>query len=248
MLARSLLLAWAVGALLACGSDPWAEDTVPSPDPAPSTTVLTEPPSTPGESTSSSTTAVPEESVTIQSPTEELPTTEVPVQGDPLEAASTAFQAWVEHLADGDHQAALEAMAPTSRAAVGEHLFFSSLVYEMSEGWGSWSVAEDIAFRLEEDENGRTLLWVSGTIRPEGMTEEREVALPMVESDGGYLVSPFEEFGKVAEAVEEELEGTAPPSVRVEAGTGRRVLLELGPAGVDGGGGGDGGRLLPRVG
>lgn len=233
MLARCLLVAWAVVALVACGSDPGSEDTVP----LPSSSAVATSPSTSGEPASSSTTtAVADEPpATSEAPTEDPPaTTEAPPDGnsategpardDPLEAASAAFQGWVGHLADGDHQAAWEAMAPTSRAAVGEDLFFSSLVYEMSEGWGSWSVAEDIGFRLKEDENGRTLLWVSGTIRPEGMTEEREVAVPMVESDGGYLVSPFEEFGNVAEAVEEELEGTAPPSVPADAGTGRRVI------------------------
>lgn len=209
MLARPLLVALAVVILVACGSDLGSDDAIPSSAPPPS-----------------STTAVPEQpSVTSGPPTEEpSTTTEVPTPRDPLEAASAAFQAWVGHLAAGDHQAAWEAMAPTSQAAVGEDLFFASLVYEMSEGWGSWSVAEDIRFRLEEDENGRTLLWVSGTISPEGMTEDREVAVPMVESDGGYLVSPFEEFGNVAEAVQEELEGMAPPPVPADSGRGRRVV------------------------
>lgn len=98
---------------------------------------------------------------------------------------------------------------PTSQAAVGEGLFFDSLVYEMAEGWRSWSAAQDIDFRLEQDQNGRTLLWVSGTISSEEMTEQREVAVPMVEADIGYLVSPFVEFGNVADAVGEELEGAA---------------------------------------
>lgn len=226
MLVRSLLVAVAVTALVACGADPGSDDTIPPSDPPTSTTVPTTTPSEPTPS-STFTTVAPagEPSSTTEAPTEEpSTTTEAPESGDQLAGASAAFQAWVDHLGEGDHQAAWEAMAPTSQAAVGEDLFFSSLVYEMSEGWGSWSVAENIDFRMEEDENGRTLLWVSGTVSPEGMTEEREVAVPMVESDGGYLVSPFEEFGNVAEAVEEELEGTAPPSVPADSGTGRRVV------------------------
>lgn len=115
------------------------------------------------------------------------------VAGDELEAASQAFLAWVGHLGAGDHQAAWEAMGPAAQAAVGEEAFFDSVVYEMSEGWGSWSAAQNVEFRLEEDGSGRTLLWVSGTVSPEGMTEEREVAMPVVATDDGYLMSPFED-------------------------------------------------------
>ncbi|MFP3913603.1 MAG: hypothetical protein ACLFWM_01915 [Actinomycetota bacterium] len=125
--------------------------------------------------------------------TQPLPvTTATTTPDDDLARASQAFLTWVDHLAEGDHQAAWDAMAPASQTAVGEEVFFDSMVFEMSEGWGSWSAAGDIEFRLETDGSGRTLLWVSGTISPEGMTEEREVAVPIVESDGGYLVSPFE--------------------------------------------------------
>lgn len=119
---------------------------------------------------------------------------------DPLVQAVGAFQSWVDHLAAGDHQEAWDAMAPASQAAVGEQQFFESVVFEISEGWGSWSAAEDVLYRLEVDEAGRTLLWVSGTISPEGMTEDREVSVPMVETDTGFLVSPFEEFGNVADS------------------------------------------------
>ena len=143
---------------------------------------------------------------------------------DPLVQAVGAFQTWVDHLAAGDHQEAWDAMAPTSQAAVGEELFFDSMVFEMAEGWGSWSVAEDVLYRLEVDAAGRTLLWVSGTISPEGMTEDREVAVPMIETDTGFLVSPFEEFGNVAAGVNEELEGADLPPVPDDSGTGRRVV------------------------
>lgn len=153
------------------------------------------------------------------------PSTTAPAAPADLQAAAErGFEEWVGMLAEGDHQGAWEAMAPTSQAAVGEVLFFDSLVYEMAEGWGSWSAAEDVAYRLETDENGRTLLWVSGTISPEGMTETREVAVPIVESSSGILVSPFEEFGNVADAVEEELQGAPAPAVPNDSGEGRRVV------------------------
>lgn len=156
------------------------------------------------------------------------PTTSSPVTTGPptddLEAAIQAFETWVGHLGRGEHQGAWESMAPTSRAALGEELFFGSMVYAMSEGWGSWSAAEDVTYGIEIDQNGRTLLRVNGTIRPEGMVEQREVAIPMVETENGFLVSPFEEFGNVAEAVEEEIAGVEAPPVPENSGTGRRVV------------------------
>src|SRR5690606_31482205 len=125
---------------------------------------------------------------------------------------------------EGDEQAAWDAMAPTSQAAIGEDVYFGGLYTAMMEGWGSWAAGEDVSYRIETDQNGRTLLWVSGTIHPEGMTEYREVAVPVVETEDGFVVSPFEEFGNVAEAVEEDLAGTAPPPVPADSGTGRRVV------------------------
>lgn len=196
MLIRFLSVFVAALMLTACGDDGPA-----SPTSAPTSTA----PATPATTSGSSTTA-----------------TSAPV--DLQTAAEGAFEEWVGMLAEGDHEGAWAAMAPTSQAAVGEALFFDSMVYEMAEGWGSWSAAEDIAYRLETDENGRTLLWVSGTISPEGMTESREVAVPVVETENGVLVSPFEEFGNVADAVEEELEGNADPSVPGDSGQGRRVV------------------------
>jgi hypothetical protein len=222
MLARFLLVALVM--LAACGSDPSPGDTAP----APTSPTSTRPVSTTGPPTPPTTTAPTPSSfnTTVTTTPANAPTTTTIMQPavDDLAAATEAFQTWVGYLGEGDHEAAWEAMAPSSQAAVGEELFFDSMVYEMSEGWGSWSAGRDLEFRLEQDENGRTLLWVSGTISPEGMTEHREVAVPMVESDGGYLVSPFEEFGNVAEAVEEKLAGSAAPPVPADSGSGRRVV------------------------
>lgn len=177
-----------------------------------------DPPATTGS------TSAPSHTTTTTAPATDPGPEEEADPDDPLVLAVGAFQSWVEDLAAGNHQEAWEAMAPTSRAAVGEQLFFDSLVYEMSEGWGSWSAAEDLLYRLDEDEAGRTLLWVSGTISPEGITEDREVAVPIAVTETGHQVSPFEEFGNVAEGVAEELEGVAPPPVPVDSGTGRRVV------------------------
>ncbi|MGH8911428.1 MAG: L,D-transpeptidase [Acidimicrobiia bacterium] len=163
-------------------------------------------------------------STSVTSPPATTSSTSGMAPADALDEAAAAFETWVGHLGAGDHQAAWEGMAPTSQASVGEELFFDSLVFAMSEGWGAWSVAEDVSYRMSEDEAGRTLLWVTGTVAPEGMTETREVAIPVVASEAGVLMSPFEEFGNVAEGIEEDLEGAVPPPVPDESGEGRRIV------------------------
>jgi hypothetical protein len=93
-----------------------------------------------------------------------------------------------------------------------------------AEGWGSWVAVEDPSYALEEDDAGRTLLIASGTIRPEGNVEEREVGVPLVEKDGRLLLSPFEEFGRVAEGLDEEASGLDQPPVPDDSGEGRRIV------------------------
>ncbi|HEX2152547.1 MAG TPA: L,D-transpeptidase [Acidimicrobiia bacterium] len=220
MFVRALVTILVALMLAACGTDTTATTTAPL-DPAATSTL---PPTSTTTSSTSTTSTAPPETTTITDPVVETTAPTPPPGGDELAQATAVFETWVGHLAAGNHQEAWDAMAPTSQAAVGEDLFFDSMVFPMAEGWGSWSASEDVTYRLEQDENGRTLLWVSGTIQPEGMTEYREVAVPMVETEDGYLVSPFEEFGNVAEGVEEELEGAAAPPVPADSGTGRRVV------------------------
>ena len=209
----SVLLVLAL-VVAACGGAE-ATDT-PPPIPPPTSPEATAP------DTAAPSTTVVAPATTMPSPAPAVPTTEA--AKDPVDRAAGTFETWVGFLGAGDHQAAWDGMAPTSQASVGEELFFDHLVYSMSEGWGAWSVAEDVTYRLSEDEAGRTLLWVAGTVAPEGMTETREVAIPVVATDTGYLMSPFEEFGNVAEGITEELEGTAPPALPEGSGDGRRVV------------------------
>lgn len=126
------------------------------------------------------------------SPTPETSTTTV--AGDETAAAVAAFEEWVDNIASGDQQAVWEGLAPASQEAIGEDTFFESTVFELSEGWGAWSAVDDVDFRLTE-EGDETLLWVSGTVSQEGTTEEREMSIPVVRTDGGWLMSPFEGLG-----------------------------------------------------
>lgn len=208
--------------LVACGDDSTsATETVPE---SSTTTTVSTTTTEATVTTVPTTTIPPTTSVPATTAPPETTTTAAPSEEPGAEAAIQAFENWVGYLGEGDEQAAWDAMAPTSQASIGEDVYFGGLYTAMMEGWGSWSAGEDVSYRLEVDPNGRTLLWVSGTIHPEGHTEFREVAVPVVETESGYLVSPFEEFGNVAEAVEEELAGTEDPAVPADSGSGRRVV------------------------
>ena len=145
----------------------------------------------------------------------------------PVDAAAAAFEAWTAHIAEGDEQAAWDGLAETSQVAVGREVF-SDMMTAMSEGWAAWAWAEDVSYRISTDEAGRTLLHIAGTVTREGMTETTENVIPVVHRAGAVLVSPFEEFGKVAEGVDEEIRGEEPPPVPEASGDGRRVVYSNG--------------------
>jgi hypothetical protein len=217
---RGLILTLALVTAACGGGGDGTATTTPETVP-PTTPAATAPPTTVAPTTVAPPTTPGTVSTTTSLPPDTAPTT---MPEEAVDRAAAAFEIWVGYLGAGDHQAAWDGMAPTSQQSIGEELFFDSVVYAMSEGWGAWSAAEDVTYRLEDDEAGRTLLWVNGTVSAEGMTETREVAIPVVTTDSGLLMSPFEEFGNVAEGIEEELEGAAAPPVPDDSGEGRRVV------------------------
>ncbi|MGA7269980.1 MAG: L,D-transpeptidase [Acidimicrobiia bacterium] len=143
--------------------------------------------------------------------------------GGSVGEAAQAFQTWVGYIAAGDEQAAWDGLAPTSQAAVGRDQF-ARLMIEMSEGWAAWSRATDVTYSLSEDEAGRSVLHVHGTVTREGMTETTENTMTVVVSGEQVLMSPFEEFGNVAEGIRQDLEGVPPPPVPADSGQGRRIV------------------------
>jgi hypothetical protein len=144
--------------------------------------------------------------------------------GAPLDQAVAAFQEWVGALAEGEVERAWDLMAPSSQAALGSYQRFYEMRTGLAEGWGSWVAVEDPSFSLIEDDAGRTVLVAKGTIHPEGHTETREVGIPIEADGGGVLISPFEEFGNVAEGLEEEAAGDEGPPVPSDSGEGRRIV------------------------
>jgi hypothetical protein len=196
-----------VASLAACGSDG-----------AGSSTSTTEAATT-TTSTTTTTTEVPDPPTTT-----EAATTTTTAADEALAQASAAFDQWVSAVAAGDVAGAWEAMAESSRWAFGDFTRFENMSTELAEGWGAWTVAEDVSYSLELDEAGRTLLIVQGVTRPEGQVEEREVGVPIVAEGGALRVSPFEEFGNVALGLGEEASDTEQPPVPANSGAGRRII------------------------
>ncbi|MGH8914122.1 MAG: L,D-transpeptidase [Acidimicrobiia bacterium] len=172
---------------------------------------------------STSTTITTTTTTTTASPTTTTPSTTTR-EAEPLTEAVALFGDWVAALAEGETERAWDLMAPSSQLAFGSYERFFEMRTGFAEGWGSWVAVEDPSYSLEEDEAGRTLLIAGGTIHPEGNTEHREVGVPLVEEDGALLLSPFEEFGNVAEGLEEEASGVDHPAVPEDSGDGRRIV------------------------
>jgi hypothetical protein len=197
-----------------CGAETGGEEITTTLAADPSPTVPQKLPSTIGN-----TTTVPPTTTIGPSTTLSPPTTAAP-----LDQAVAAFQDWVGALAEGEVERAWDLMAPSSQAALGSYERFHEMRTGLAEGWGSWVAVEDPSYALIEDDAGRTVLVARGTIHPEGHTETREVGVPIVVADGGVLISPFEEFGNVAEGLEEEAVGEEDPPVPSDSGEGRRIV------------------------
>ena len=181
-----------------------------------------------GSAPTTTSTTTPNANASTTTSSRSSPTTQAPstTRANPLDEAAALFGDWVGALSEGESERAWQLMAPSSQLAFGSFDRFHEMRSGFAEGWGSWVAVEDPTFALEEDEAGRTLLIVSGTIRPEGNVEGREVGVPLVEEGGGLLLSPFEEFGMVAEGLDEESSGSDQPPVPDDSGQGRRIVYD----------------------
>ena len=187
----------------------------------------------PGGSVTSTTDPVPPSTVTSTVPatsTSVVETTTTTIHATttttaaPVDGAVAAFQEWVGAMAEGEIELAWDLMAPTSQQALGSFERFAGMRTGLAEGWGSWVAVEDASYSVEQDDAGRTLLIARGVIRPEGQTESREVGVPLIEQGNVVLISPFEEFGNVAEGLEEEAAGADQPAIPDDSGEGRRIV------------------------
>lgn len=184
---RIVITAGAALALAACGAGSGGGTTITFPATTPATT----PAETTTTTAAATTTTGGGGATTTSSPT-------TTAGADQLEAVVDVFETWVGHIAAGDHQAVWELLAEDSREAIDEDTFFQSTVFELSEGWGAWTQAENVTYRLEHDEDDDDaddddlVLVISGTVTQEGTTEDREVRMSLDEDDGRWFVDPFE--------------------------------------------------------
>ncbi len=163
------------------------------------------------------------------SSTAEVPaTTTTQPSGDPAESvteeAAMAFGAWIDAVAAADTDLAWDLMAQSSRDAIRSKELFTSMGSEMSEGWGAWATADSVTYGVTMDKAGRTILNVEGTVSQEGMTEHKSVGVPIEQIAGHVLLSPFQEFGTVAQGLQEDAAGKPQPPVPDNSGSGRRIV------------------------
>jgi lipoprotein-anchoring transpeptidase ErfK/SrfK len=162
----------------------------------------------------------PETTVTTRLPE----TTAPPVTTPAIDPLAAPVLAWLELVGRGDMDAAWDAMAESSRLALGSKDLFVSFGTELEEGWGAWASAEDLAFDVGETvDHPRgtvTAVEISGTVSQEGMSEDRVAVIKVVTSDGVSKASPFEEFDEIAERIYDDER----PAVPADSGTGRRIV------------------------
>lgn len=172
------------------------------------------------------------------SSTAEVPaTTTTQPSGDPAESvteeAAMAFGAWIDAVAAADTDLAWDLMAQSSRDAIRSKELFTSMGSEMSEGWGAWATADSVTYGVTMDKAGRTILNVEGTVSQEGMTEHKSVGVPIEQIAGHVLLSPFQEFGTVAQGLQEDAGRKTPATGTRQFRVGSpHCVLEQRPASV----------------
>jgi hypothetical protein len=124
------------------------------------------------------------------------PTTSTTPTGEP-DSAAAAVLAWVDALEEGDHDRALELLAPNSEAYARQtggdvDAFISTL----AEGYGAWGASSDretTTTAVESSGEGAIeVVVLSGTVQQEGETSTRNDAIPVRFSRGTYRVEPFD--------------------------------------------------------
>ncbi len=139
-----------------------------------------------------------------------------------------AIDDWFNAVRNGDIEAAWNLMSARSQRSLGSIEMLESISTELAEGWAEWAVAENrsvtVVDRVSEGEVSVISVRLAGTVTREGMTEDAESVMRIVDADGGYLVSPFEEFGNVARQVNADPADVDMPPVPAASGTGRRIV------------------------
>jgi hypothetical protein len=148
--------------------------------------------------------------------------------GFDMPAIETAIDDWFKAIRAGEIAAAWDLMSPRSQRSLGSYEMLVSISTELEEGWAEWAVAEERTLTITgaTADDPVTILEVelSGIVTREGMTEEAQSVMRVVQDEDRYLVSPFEEFGNVARQVNADPADLDRPPVPEGSGQGRRVV------------------------
>jgi hypothetical protein len=136
-------------------------------------------------------------------------------------------RAWVEAIAAGDDDTAIELTAPRSLEAFGGPDGFRANEIALAEGWGAWAHSDDLELTAVDVPTGSVVLF-HGTVSQEGPPEEAWAALPTV----GEQVEPFLDLGHVEIHPDQggAIEADQRFSAYVLGGRDVRMILDAGQA------------------
>jgi hypothetical protein len=112
--------------------------------------------------------------------------------------AVPAAKAWIAALDKGDRERAWELMTARARARYDTYAAFESNT-DLSEGWATWAVAQDVAYYhhtlASSGPTAVVVVTVAGTTQVEGTTEQSAGALVVDVEEDRALVDPFADAG-----------------------------------------------------
>lgn len=149
-----------------------------------------------------------------------------------LELIEAIVDDWFIAVRRGDVDAAWQLMAGRSQRSLGSIEMLGSILTELAEGWAAWVEADNrvltIVDRVPGDQLSLMSVRLQGTVTREGMTEDADSIMRVIQTDSGYLISPFEEFGNIARQVNPEPADLEKPPVPADSGSGRRIVYANG--------------------
>ncbi len=157
-------------------------------------------------------------------------TTPTPITGpgSDLAVIESVIDAWFITVRKGDIESAWNLMSGRSQRSLGSIEMLESISTELAEGWAEWAVADNrsmsVVDRTADGQVSIITVRLAGTVTREGMTEDAESIMRIVQVDASYLVSPFEEFGNVANQVNADPKDMDLPPVPAASGAGRRIV------------------------
>jgi len=143
-------------------------------------------------------------------------TTATAPTGEDDEVSSAAVLAWVAALAEGDLDAAWDALGPASQQQWGSKAAFEQERSGLAEGYGAWAAATPdhvvVTSLLASGDGSVVVVTLVGEVQQEGTVQHRADSFPVRVVDGSAQLEPFAFAGEVEIVIPEPVPdgGTRP--------------------------------------